>query len=1105
MKLDAAGNLIRFTYYGDSGADSGDAIAVDAVRDIHLGGRRGSPAQAFVAKLTADLSLQRAITYLGFASVHGVVADALGCSWAVGSGALKAVAGAEQMDRVPASPPQTGLSDAFVAKIRYETVPDPVVANQNQYVSLLEYASYLGGVGEDHANGVAAVDGYAYVIGTTTSADFPRSATPLLATYGGAKDIFLRKTSGDVDGDAIPDAWETPGEWIDINRDGVLDLDLVALGASAKQKDLFIEIDYLFKPASFLSGVHTHRPNHKPYSANVPLALNGVQQPLDAMKSAFLAAPVPIPTGCSGCMSGIAVHYRGANHDGTDDEILETSVNDQLRIAPAGSDTLREIKHGPPPAPGSSAPEPACDGYFGTANDRADLVNCEATLAAWAQVAHYVFFGHLIVGENGIGEVNGNDLSITIPLGPGEKLSGTIGGFKNKPHYGGHEDRVWAEYQAYFLMHELGHNLGLRHGGGTGIKAAPGWTEPDAEDNRKIGCKPNYLSVMNYAFAYPHIKKGPNGSKAVVRRRLNFSLSALPTLDEARLNEGRGLDGPSDWDTIFSAGSSDVAMAPAFGPIDWSGGRQSYNQNLVQADINNISAPHPNTGTPELSGVCGPKRDELLLGHDDWANLFFDFRTSDAFKLTLALAHVEDEPTAEQFINDLRVVPQITQLSIGSHCGADTAPATMIVRAEVYDEDNDVERVEFFINGVKVGEATAAPYQFMWDVVDSGTYFVYATVTDAEGFSSTTDAERTVTFTSGAAPILTIVSPLDGGEFIEGTPIPLTVAVDDSDPCSAAVELYAGSVKIGNGVYAGTTGSTYFVNSHWTAPSVGQHVITARIRQGNVYSSAPVHVTVKQNLPPAVVLSSPLHGETFPAGSEVLLRAEASDTVGSVEKVEWFAGETKIAEQIWSSPSMTYFAEWSAVANGSYVLTARATDSSGAVTVSDPVQITVADNQPPQVSVISPAAGDRFVSSAHLQLSASASDPDPLGSVVSVEWFAGDAKIGEGAFTSASSPLPAGNYLITARATDSSGAVTVSDAVAITVVDNQPPQIQIVSPITATLRAPMAIDVVVEVTDDFALDATGAELLVNGAPASSKTGPSGSLPRRRALTSLRRE
>ena len=35
-------------------------------------------------------------------------------------------------------------------------------------------------------------------------------------------------------------------------------------------------------------------------------------------------------------------------------------------------------------------------------------------------------------------------------------------------------------------MHELGHNLGLRHGGG--------------DDTR---CKPNYLSIMSYALLWP--------------------------------------------------------------------------------------------------------------------------------------------------------------------------------------------------------------------------------------------------------------------------------------------------------------------------------------------------------------------------------------------------------------------------------------------------------------------------------------------------------------------------------------------------------------------------------------------------------------------------
>ncbi len=71
-------------------------------------------------------------------------------------------------------------------------------------------------------------------------------------------------------------------------------------------------------------------------------------------------------------------------------------------------------------------------------------------------------------------------------------------------------------------MHELGHNLGLGHGGGD-----------------EVMNKPNYLSVMNYAFQtsgliYDNKETGT----------FDYSRSdQIPELDEAHLNETVGLDG----------------------------------------------------------------------------------------------------------------------------------------------------------------------------------------------------------------------------------------------------------------------------------------------------------------------------------------------------------------------------------------------------------------------------------------------------------------------------------------------------------------------------------------------------------------------------------
>lgn len=91
------------------------------------------------------------------------------------------------------------------------------------------------------------------------------------------------------------------------------------------------------------------------------------------------------------------------------------------------------------------------------------------------------------------------------------------------------------------------------------------------------------------------------------------------------------------------------------------------------------------------------------------------------------------------------------------------------------------------------------------------------------------------------------------------------------------------------------------------------------------------------NAPPTVSLMSPANNATFTAPATITLTANATDSDGSVAKVEFFAGATKLGEDTSAPFSFT----WSNVAAGTYSLTARATDNSGATTTSAPVTVSV--------------------------------------------------------------------------------------------------------------------------------------------------------------------
>jgi regulation of enolase protein 1 (concanavalin A-like superfamily) len=95
--------------------------------------------------------------------------------------------------------------------------------------------------------------------------------------------------------------------------------------------------------------------------------------------------------------------------------------------------------------------------------------------------------------------------------------------------------------------------------------------------------------------------------------------------------------------------------------------------------------------------------------------------------------------------------------------------------------------------------------------------------------------------------------------------------------------------------------------------------------------------TPPNNLPPTVSITSPANGATFSAPATVTINATASDSDGTVAKVDFYAGNTLLG----TDTSTPYTFTWSNVAAGSYVLTAVATDNLGATTTSSAVSITV--------------------------------------------------------------------------------------------------------------------------------------------------------------------
>lgn len=261
------------------------------------------------------------------------------------------------------------------------------------------------------------------------------------------------------------------------------------------------------------------------------------------------------------------------------------------------------------------------------------------------------------------------------------------------------------------------------------------------------------------------------------------------------------------------------------------------------------------------------------------------------------------------------------------------------------------------------------------------------------------------------------------------------------------VEFYQGATLIGS-----ATAAPYTIT--WTNAPAGTYTLTAKAIATNRGQSkdkdhrnspaweavsAPVSLTV--NAPPTVSLASPTTSQAYIAPASVTLTANATDSDGTVAKVEFYQGSTLIG----TATAAPYTATWQNAPAGTYKITAKATDDKGATTISAPVQISI--DAPPTISLTSPTAGQAFIAPASVTLTANAADAD--GTVAKVEFYQGATLIGAATaapYTATWQNAPAGTYTLTAKATDDKGATTTSAAVIITVLPNQLPSITLAGP-----------------------------------------------------------
>lgn len=160
--------------------------------------------------------------------------------------------------------------------------------------------------------------------------------------------------------------------------------------------------------------------------------------------------------------------------------------------------------------------------------------------------------------------------------------------------------------------------------------------------------------------------------------------------------------------------------------------------------------------------------------------------------------------------------------------------------------------------------------------------------------------------------------------------------------------------------------TTPFVQEFWNVglPS-GQY----RYYDGMLYLLGILNVSGKfqvwqpcdANKAPTVAITAPAKNATFAIAANVSITATAADADGTVSKVEFFNGATKLGESTTSPYSYT----WTAVPEGVYTITAVATDDKGTGTTSDAVAITVGN---PVINLVTNGEFDNGTTGWTLQL-----------------------------------------------------------------------------------------------------------------------------------------
>ena len=353
-----------------------------------------------------------------------------------------------------------------------------------------------------------------------------------------------------------------------------------------------------------------------------------------------------------------------------------------------------------------------------------------------------------------------------------------------------------------------------------------------------------------------------------------------------------------------------------------------------------------------------------------------------------------------------------------------SGPATINLNATASVSSGNISKVEFYNGTTLLGTVNASPYTFNWKNIAAGTYSLTAKAYDNNGAVTTSSA---VSVRVNQPPTVSITTPADNAIYVAPATFDISATAKDADGSIDKVAFYNGATLLGV-----VNASPYTFN--WKNVAAGTYTLTAKAydNDDDVTTSSAIAITVNTpvNQSPSAAITAPANNTVFTAPASITIDAVATDSDGTISKVEFYNGVSLLA----TSTTSPYTYNWKNVTVGTYAITVKSYDNANVTATSAVVNLVVNNNQAPTVRVTSPVDNTTFIAPATVTINAEAADSD--GTISKVEFYNGATLLS----TSTTSPytynwenVTVGTYQITAKATDNTGNVTSSTPVIIAV------------------------------------------------------------------------